>query len=148
MAGGDVYAGAASRKKFLRRLEVLQSASIEGKGPSQLKSFEETDSDQQHRTEGEIDPSSHTAVLSNTKIFIRTTTKRRCGEEHGTIQFAYQPDAFREHLAAGIEVICSELLDDRQLKPGKTGIVDSTYVAHEEIDRAEPQLGSDNDPHK
>lgn len=41
---------AASRKKLLRRLEVLQSASIEGRGPSQLKSFEETDNDQQHRT--------------------------------------------------------------------------------------------------
>lgn len=142
----------------MRRLEVLQSTSIEGKGAPQLKSFEETDNDQQHRTEGGIDPSSRTAVLSSSKIFIRAKTKRRCGEEHGTTQFAYQPDAFRDHLTADIEVICSELLDDRQLKPGKTGIVDSaaqgtqlypiTYVAHEEIDRAELQLGSDNDPHK
>lgn len=64
-----LYMDLTSRTRFSRRLDILRSASTDGKGLSQLKDPQEIERDQQHMVIGETDLSSHNAVLSDNDTY-------------------------------------------------------------------------------
>lgn len=131
-----IYMDLSFRNGFSRRLDVLRNGSIEGKGLSQLKSFLEYESDQQHRTESETDPSSHTSVLSTNETFM---SDQQPGDEaekgvdrHDSHSDPLPPEKLpRETVAA----------------PRATQSYPFTDVAQEDNALAETQLGSYNSPH-
>lgn len=124
-----------SRNRFSRRLDLLRSALIEGKGLSQLESSQETDNDQQHRTEEEIDPSSHTVVLLSNETY---SSERQPGEAEESMD---QHDSHSNPLPS------ENLLLETDSAGQGTQSYPITGVTHKENDRTEPQLGSDTSPH-
>lgn len=132
-----LYMDLTSRNRFSRRLDLLQNAAIEGKGFSQLKSSQETENDGDHRTERETDSSSHTAVLSRNETYSSEQRLREDAEES-----IYQCDLHSNPLPSENPLLGTDsAAQGTQSNP-------VTHVTHEEIDRTEPQLGSDNNPHK
>lgn len=126
-----------SRNRFPRRIDVLRNALIEGKGLSQLKSSQETEDDQQHRTEGETDPSSHTAVLSSNET---STPEQQPGEE--------AEESIDQHDLHSDPPPAENILLRTDSAAQGTQPYTIADIAHDEHDRTEPQLGSDDSPHE
>ena len=125
------------RNRFSRRLDVLRNALTEGKGLFQLKSSQETEQDQQHRTTGDTDPLSHTVVLSGNET---CAFEQQPGEEAEESMEQYDPH--------DIPLPSETILLETESAPQGTQSYFITDLAQEEHDRTEPLLGSDNNPHK
>ena len=125
-----------SRNRFSRRLDLLRSALIEGKGLSQLESSQETDNDQQHRTEEETDLSSHTVVLLSNETY---ASEQQPGEAE---------ESMDRHDSHSNPLPSENLMLDTGSAAQGTQSYPVTDDPHEENDRTEPQLGSDTSPHE
>lgn len=132
-----LYMNLTSENRFSRRLDVLRNASIEGKGLSQLKSSPETESAQQHSVEGDIDPSSHTVVLSSNDNY---ASEQQPGDE--TEESLYHYKTQRNMLPSESTTLMTDPAAQR------THSYPITDVSHEDYHRTEPQRGSDNRPPK
>ena len=123
-----------SENRFSRRLDVLRSASIEGKGLSQLMSSEETESDQQqHSIEGDIETSSHTVMLSSNETY---------ASEHQPVE---EVEESLDHCSM---VPSESTMSETDPAAQRTQSYPTTNVSHEDFDRTQSQRGSDNRPHQ
>lgn len=129
-----------SESRFSRRLGVLQNALIQGKGLSQLRLSQETENDQQHRTEEEEDseegPSSHTAVLLSNETY---ASEQQLGEKAEETVDEYDSHSNQLHPET--------LLESDSAAPGSQSHP-FTDVLHEENDPTEPQISRDNNSHE
>lgn len=110
---------------------------MEGKGLSQLKSSQEIEDDQQHRIESEIDPSSHTAVLSTKENY---PSEQQPGKE-------VEKSLDQRHSHSN-PLSPEEILLQTASAAKATQSYPITDVAHEEENLTVPQFGSDNSPHE
>lgn len=124
-----------SRNRFSRRVDVLRNALIEGKGLSQLKLFQETEDDQQHKTKRGTDPSSHTAVLSSNPTYAPEQKPGEEAEEGIEQRDSQGGPQLSENILLGTKsaarVTRSDLIAD---------------AAPEERGHTEPRPGSDSSP--
>lgn len=132
--------GLTSESRFSRRLDVLQNASVEGKGLSQLRLSQETENDPQHRTEEEEDPeegpSSHTAVLLSNETYV---SEQHPGEE---------PEESIDEFDSHSNQLPSETVPESDAAAPGSQSHPSTDVLHGENDLTEPQLGRNNNSHE
>lgn len=136
-----MYMDLTSKSRFSRRLDVLQNASIEGKGLSQLRLSQETENDQQHGTEEEEQEpeegtSSHTVVLSSNETYV---SEQQPGEE--------AEESIDEYDSHSNPLPSENSLESESAAPG-TQSYPFTDILHAQNDPTEPQLGRDNNPHE